>query len=140
LSRLDHRHNFSIYNTLLHLSSQQPSDARFRIESLAFLPQILLSLVVMPLLLAKKDLASTMLAQTFAFVTFNKVCTSQVSLAVVDRVFNYTDARIVLPLVHGLPAILLSRLIAPATACCGNRRSYVVGRGTGVVVATRIQP
>ncbi|KAM0717501.1 hypothetical protein Q7P37_007353 [Cladosporium fusiforme] len=77
LSRLDHRHNFSIYNTLLHLSSQQPSDTGFHIESLAFVPQILLSLVMMPLLLAKKDLASTMLAQTFAFVTFNKVCTSQ---------------------------------------------------------------
>lgn len=86
MSRLDHRHNFSVYNTLLHLSSQQPSDASFRTESLAFLPQILLSLVVIPLSLAKKDLASTMLAQTFAFVTFNKVCTSQVSLAVVDRV------------------------------------------------------
>ena len=80
MSRLDHRHNFSVYNTLLHLSSQQPSDTGFRIESLAFLPQISLSLVVLPLLLAKKDLASTMLAQTFAFVTFNKVCTSQVSL------------------------------------------------------------
>lgn len=81
LSRLDHRHNFSIYNTLLHLSSQQqPSDSAFHIESLAFVPQLLLSLVMMPLLLAKKDLASTMLAQTFAFVTFNKVCTSQVGL------------------------------------------------------------
>jgi phosphatidylinositol glycan class M len=64
---------------MLHISSQQPSDTGFRIESLAFLPQISLSLIVVPLLLAKKDLASTMLAQTFAFVTFNKVCTSQVS-------------------------------------------------------------
>jgi hypothetical protein len=80
LSRLDHRHNFSIYNTLLHLSSQQPPHTGIRIESLAFIPQILLSLVAMPLLLAKKDIASTMFAQTFAFVTFNKVCTSQVSL------------------------------------------------------------
>jgi phosphatidylinositol glycan class M len=65
---------------MLHLSSQQPSDTGFRIESLAFLPQISLSLIVIPFLLARKDLASTMLAQTFAFVTFNKVCTSQVSL------------------------------------------------------------
>jgi phosphatidylinositol glycan class M len=78
LSRLDHRHNFSIYNTSLHLSSQQPSHTGIRIESLAFIPQILLSLVALPLLLAKKDIASTMFAQTFAFVTFNKVCTSQV--------------------------------------------------------------
>jgi phosphatidylinositol glycan class M len=94
-----------VYNTLLHLSSQQPSDAGFRIESLAFLPQILLSLVVMPLLLAKKDLASTMLAQTFAFVTFNKVCTSQVSLSHVN-LFQITDVETVLPLVHGLPPVL----------------------------------
>jgi phosphatidylinositol glycan class M len=56
-----------------------PADTGLRIESVAFLPQIFLSLVAIPLLLAKRDLASTMLAQTVAFVTFNKVCTSQVS-------------------------------------------------------------
>ena len=91
MSRLDHRHNFSVYNTLLHLSSQQPSAAGFRIESLAFLPQISLSLIVMPFLLAKKDLASTMLAQTFAFVTFNKVCTSQVSLVNANNFRDLAD-------------------------------------------------
>lgn len=78
LTRIDHRHNFSVYNTLLHLSSLQGNDAGFRIESLAFFPQIFLSVLAIPLLLAKVDLAGTMLAQTFAFVTFNKVCTSQV--------------------------------------------------------------
>lgn len=82
LSRLDHRHNFSIYNTLLHLSSQSPLNSGLRIESFAFLPQIILSVLLAPLMLAKKDLASTMLAQTFAFVTFNKVCTSQVSSSI----------------------------------------------------------
>jgi phosphatidylinositol glycan class M len=79
ISRIDHRHNFSPYNILLYLSSTQPpQDSGFRIESLAFIPQLLLSGAFIPLILAKKDLASTMLAQTFAFVTFNKVCTSQV--------------------------------------------------------------
>jgi phosphatidylinositol glycan class M len=80
LIRIDHRHNFSPYNTLLYLnSSPHTTSASFELERLAFVPQLLLSAVFIPLALAKKDLSSTMLAQTFAFVTFNKVCTSQVS-------------------------------------------------------------
>ena len=79
LTRIDHRHNFSPYNTLLHLSSAIPSTTgTVKFESLAFIPQLALSAVLIPLVLAKKDLAGTMLAQTFAFVAFNKVCTSQV--------------------------------------------------------------
>lgn len=77
VTRIDHRHNFSPYNTILYLSSSAPGTSNIRLESLAFFPQLFLSAVALPLLLAKKDLPSTMLAQTFAFVTFNKVCTSQ---------------------------------------------------------------
>ena len=84
VSRVDHRHNFSPYNVLLYLTSAEPKDDAATgsllpgIESLAFAPQLLLSTVLIPLVGAKKDLPTTMLAQTFAFVTFNKVCTSQV--------------------------------------------------------------
>ena len=79
LTRIDHRHNFSPYNTLLHLTSAvPPASGSMRFESIAFIPQLALSAVFIPLALAKKDLAGTMLAQTFAFVAFNKVCTSQV--------------------------------------------------------------
>ncbi|KAF2030328.1 hypothetical protein EK21DRAFT_65853 [Setomelanomma holmii] len=78
LIRIDHRHNFSPYNTLLYLnSSPNVLSSSFELERLAFVPQLLLSAVIIPLALGKKDLPSTMLAQTFAFVTFNKVCTSQ---------------------------------------------------------------
>ncbi|KIW07350.1 hypothetical protein, variant [Verruconis gallopava] len=77
LTRVDHRHNFSPYNTMLYLNSSPAAQSSLRLESLAFLPQLMTSAVLIPLALAKKDLASTMLAQTFAFVTFNKVCTSQ---------------------------------------------------------------
>lgn len=77
LTRIDHRHNFSPYNTLLHLSSALGS--RRGIEKLAFVPQLGLSLFIIPLVLARKDLGGTMLCQTWAFVTFNKVVTSQVS-------------------------------------------------------------
>lgn len=84
VTRIDHRHNFSPYNILLYLvSAQSPllsssPGGVLHIESLAFLPQLLLSCVVIPFVMAKKDLPTTMLAQTWTFVTFNKVCTSQV--------------------------------------------------------------
>jgi len=88
-TRIDHRHNFSVYNTALHLNSAYPAQSSsLKTESLAFLPQLFLSVLAIPLLLAKKDLASTMLAQTFAFVTFNKVCTSQVKSCSVFSCLN----------------------------------------------------
>ncbi|KAL2844477.1 PIG-M-domain-containing protein [Aspergillus pseudodeflectus] len=79
LTRIDHRHNFSPYSTLLYLSAAADGTdgASGNFESLAFIPQLLLSVVLIPLVLGKKDLPGTMLAQTFAFVTYNKVCTSQ---------------------------------------------------------------
>lgn len=82
LTRIDHRHNFSPYNTLLHLSSSQPSPLAPSLSSLkpsnvAFLPQLLLSSLLLPIILTQHSLPATLLTQTFAFVTFNKVCTSQ---------------------------------------------------------------
>ncbi|KAL4919060.1 GPI mannosyltransferase 1 [Aspergillus aurantiobrunneus] len=84
LTRIDHRHNFSPYSTLLYLTAAAcgtgpngHGNPTGSFESLAFIPQLLLSVVLIPLVLGKKDLPGTMLAQTFAFVTFNKVCTSQ---------------------------------------------------------------
>ncbi|KAL5600954.1 hypothetical protein BROUX41_005788 [Berkeleyomyces rouxiae] len=77
ITRVDHRHNFSVYNVLLYLSSASPDASFLQIESVAFIPQLLLSALLIPLVMAKKDLATSMMAQTFAFVTFNKVCTSQ---------------------------------------------------------------
>ncbi|MCJ1301557.1 GPI mannosyltransferase 1 [Hypocenomyce scalaris] len=78
LTRIDHRHNFSPYNTLLYLSSSSPhKNGQLHFESLAFIPQLALSAFFIPVVLAKRDLPGAMLAQTFAFVAFNKVCTSQ---------------------------------------------------------------
>lgn len=84
VTRIDHRHNFSPYNTLLYLSSAQKANlalkglsSSFSFEALAFVPQLLLSTVLIPLALTKEDLPRTLLAQTLAFVSFNKVCTSQ---------------------------------------------------------------
>ncbi|KAK1144948.1 GPI mannosyltransferase 1 [Aspergillus melleus] len=82
VTRIDHRHNFSPYSTLLYLSASamgvapgtgtEAEAVHGSFESLAFIPQLFLSVVAIPLVLGKKSLPGTMLAQTFAFVTFNK--------------------------------------------------------------------
>ncbi|OXV12004.1 hypothetical protein Egran_00235 [Elaphomyces granulatus] len=78
LTRVDHRHNFSPYNILLYLSAARGTQRDgVNFESLAFIPQLFISAMAIPLVLARKSLPGAMLAQTFAFVTFNKVCTSQ---------------------------------------------------------------
>lgn len=91
LTRLDHRHNFSVYNIMLYYLSAKPHlhadndsivDAALalvagHIEKLAFWPQLTISAVILPLALAQKNLIACLFVQTFAFVTFNKVVTSQ---------------------------------------------------------------
>ncbi|QBM90186.1 phosphatidylinositol glycan, class M [Metschnikowia aff. pulcherrima] len=91
LLRLDHRHNFSIYNISMYYKSAS-ADAVLETgsvvwnyigqlaantEKIAFVPQLVLSAVIVPLLLAQNDLSTCLFVQTFAFVTFNKVMTSQ---------------------------------------------------------------
>ncbi|TGZ83350.1 GPI mannosyltransferase 1 [Ascodesmis nigricans] len=77
ISRLDHRHNFSPYNILLYLISSPTGASSTPFATYAFIPQILLAGVILPLACAKRDLPGCLFVQTFAFVAFNKVCTSQ---------------------------------------------------------------
>lgn len=76
ISRLDHRHNFSVWNTLLHTDASSSSSSSSW-TTLAFLPQLLLACLLLPLRLARSSLAPCLFLQTFAFVAFNKVVTSQ---------------------------------------------------------------
>ena len=90
LSRLDHRHNFSPYFYPYYLAhspaavaaAELPSSPSW-LRSLArhplasFLPQLVLS-IGLGFRYGAEDLPYAWLVQTFAFVTFNKVCTSQV--------------------------------------------------------------
>lgn len=59
------------------MNSSPVAQSTTQLERLAFIPQIVLSAIAIPLALAKKDLSGAMMCQTFAFVAFNKVCTSQ---------------------------------------------------------------
>lgn len=76
--RIDHRHNFSIWNMLLYLDSARDS---FSLTSkLAFIPQLVAITSISWLQWGSSDtltLLHVVFVQTFAFVTYNKVCTSQ---------------------------------------------------------------
>lgn len=91
LTRLDHRHNFSVYNVALYYKSaaeylNTPKEAGVQVlvrilaenlEKFAFIPQLALSAILIPLALAQTNLLACFFIQTLAFVTFNKVMTSQ---------------------------------------------------------------
>ncbi|KAI5970005.1 GPI14 [Candida margitis] len=58
IKRIDHRHNFSVYNMVLYYKSALPISSKIDIEKLAFVPQLLLSGVIVPFIFAKQDLLS----------------------------------------------------------------------------------
>ncbi|GAA6024478.1 hypothetical protein JCM10207_004508 [Rhodosporidiobolus poonsookiae] len=78
--RLDHRHNFAPYYYPYALADHSLASDSWRPlarHSLAaFLPQMALT-IGLGVFLGGQDLPMAWLAQTFAFVAFNKVCTSQ---------------------------------------------------------------
>ena len=74
LTRRDHRHNFSPYFLPFYFESIFPLPKYSSIA--AFIPQVVLVLLV-AFKYARKDLPFACFLQTFLFVTFNKVCTSQ---------------------------------------------------------------
>ncbi|KAJ1805126.1 GPI mannosyltransferase 1 [Coemansia sp. RSA 2598] len=73
VTRKDHRHNYSMWYLPIYLEFQSKSSVLMGL--LSFLPQAV-SVAIIGLAFGK-DVYFAVFAQTFAFVTFNKVCTSQ---------------------------------------------------------------
>ena len=82
VTRRDIKHNFSPYFYLLYLI--QGTRLSLPVGLLAFLPQA--SLLLTAAIRLHRDILFCCFVQTFLFVSFNKVCTSQVCV-----VYNYID-------------------------------------------------
>lgn len=93
--RKDHRHNFSVWFYNIYLTFE--SNEAHILGLLTFFPQLFL--VLASGFAFGKDIFFACFIQTFLFVTFNKVCTSQVS-------FQIT-------IVKNWPSTLLNTLINP---------------------------
>lgn len=138
LTRLDHRHNFSLYNLALYLKSAQKYTQESltsgsltaivldMIEKAALVPQLVLSGIVIPLVLARKSITNCMFIQTLTFVTFNKVMTSQYFIWFLIFLPSYLGT-----------SLLLSKLnAAKATAMLA---SWVVSQGIWLFYAYKLE-
>ncbi|KAI8146107.1 PIG-M-domain-containing protein [Fennellomyces sp. T-0311] len=74
ITRKDHRHNFSVWFYQMYLAFDAPVAGKL-MGLLAFVPQI--ALIAIAGTVFAKDIFFACFIQTFLFVTFNKVCTSQ---------------------------------------------------------------
>jgi phosphatidylinositol glycan class M len=74
LTRKDIKHNFSLYFYLLYLNADNEG---ILLKLASFLPQVILLVSVAFLYPSRNDLCFTLFVQTYFFVIFNKVSTSQ---------------------------------------------------------------
>ena len=74
LSRRDTRHNFSVYFYMLYLTVE---DDDVGLNLISFLPQVILLLALSKKFSYFSDIPMCVFCQTFVFVAYNKVCTSQ---------------------------------------------------------------
>jgi len=101
LTRRDTRHNFSVYFYMLYLTVEVDD---IGLNLIAFLPQVILWLALTKKFGNITDIPMCVLCQTFVFVVYNKVCTSQyflwylapLSLVLPKLKLSYTEALVLI--------------------------------------------
>jgi len=74
ITRRDTRHNFSVYFYMLYLTVEVDD---IGLNLITFLPQVILLCALSKKFANISDMPMCVLCQTFVFVVYNKVCTSQ---------------------------------------------------------------